>query len=59
MMTPATMFHISAQAVIGRAAAQAMVLTPGPNMMYLASRSIGQGRRAGLVSEAPRVTFHG
>ncbi|WP_238012513.1 LysE family translocator [Dactylosporangium sp. AC04546] len=27
-----------------------MVLTPGPNMMYLVSRSISQGRRAGLVS---------
>lgn len=29
-----------------------MVLTPGPNMIYLASRSIGQGRRAGLISLA-------
>jgi threonine/homoserine/homoserine lactone efflux protein len=27
-----------------------MALTPGPNMMYLVSRSICQGRRAGLVS---------
>ncbi|GAA2600039.1 LysE family translocator [Dactylosporangium fulvum] len=27
-----------------------MVLTPGPNMMYLVSRSITQGRRAGLIS---------
>ncbi|MHB1210454.1 MAG: LysE family translocator [Acidimicrobiales bacterium] len=27
-----------------------MVLTPGPNMMYLISRSVSQGRRAGLVS---------
>ncbi|WP_321856555.1 LysE family translocator [Burkholderia cenocepacia] len=27
-----------------------MVLTPGPNMIYLVSRSICQGRRAGLVS---------
>lgn len=27
-----------------------MVLTPGPNMVYLISRSICQGRRAGLVS---------
>ncbi|WP_461018383.1 LysE family translocator [Streptomyces daliensis] len=27
-----------------------MVLTPGPNMMYLVSRSITQGRRAGIVS---------
>lgn len=32
--------------------ALAMVLTPGPNMMYLTSRSISQGRRAGLVSLA-------
>ncbi len=28
----------------------AMVLTPGPNMMYLISRSISQGKRAGLIS---------
>ncbi len=27
-----------------------LVLTPGPNMIYLVSRSIMQGRRAGLVS---------
>jgi threonine/homoserine/homoserine lactone efflux protein len=27
-----------------------LVITPGPNMMYLVSRSICQGRRAGLVS---------
>src|SRR3546814_2419456 len=27
-----------------------MVLTPGPNMVYLISRSISQGPRAGLVS---------
>lgn len=27
-----------------------MVLTPGPNMIYLVSRSIVQGRRAGLFS---------
>lgn len=27
-----------------------MVLTPGPNMLYLVSRSICQGRAAGLVS---------
>lgn len=27
-----------------------MVLTPGPNMVHLASRSVAQGRRAGLVS---------
>ncbi len=29
-----------------------MVLTPGPNMMYLISRSICQGRKAGLISLA-------
>jgi len=27
-----------------------MALTPGPNMIYLVSRSICQGRMAGLVS---------
>jgi threonine/homoserine/homoserine lactone efflux protein len=27
-----------------------MVLTPGPNMVYLVSRSISQGRTAGLIS---------
>lgn len=48
-----TAFPVSAAAALGMAAAAlAMVLTPGPNMMYLASRSIGQGRRAGLVSLA-------
>lgn len=31
-------------------AALLMVLTPGPNMIYLISRSICQGRRAGVVS---------
>ncbi|WP_425576352.1 LysE family translocator [Streptomyces glaucosporus] len=29
-----------------------MVLTPGPNMLYLVSRSVTQGRRAGIVSLA-------
>lgn len=29
-----------------------LVLTPGPNMIYLVSRTITQGRRAGLVSLA-------
>ncbi|MEU7819511.1 LysE family translocator [Catellatospora sp. NPDC049133] len=44
---------ISSGAVLGVfAVALAMVLTPGPNMMYLVSRSITQGRRAGLVSLA-------
>jgi threonine/homoserine/homoserine lactone efflux protein len=32
------------------AAALVMVLTPGPNMVYLVSRSICQGRRAGVIS---------
>jgi threonine/homoserine/homoserine lactone efflux protein len=32
------------------AVALAMVLTPGPNMMYLVSRSVTQGRRAGVIS---------
>lgn len=27
-----------------------MVLTPGPNMIYVISRSLSQGRRAGLIS---------
>ncbi|MBB3663977.1 MULTISPECIES: LysE family translocator [Prauserella salsuginis group] len=29
-----------------------MAMTPGPNMVYLASRALTQGRRAGLVSLA-------
>ncbi len=42
---------ISSGALLGVfAVALAMVLTPGPNMMYLVSRSITQGRRAGVVS---------
>jgi len=32
------------------AASLLMVLTPGPNMIYLISRSICQGRRAGIIS---------
>ncbi|GGK58677.1 LysE family translocator [Nocardia camponoti] len=40
-------------AVLGvAAAALGMVLTPGPNMMYLVSRTVAQGRRAGLLSLA-------
>jgi threonine/homoserine/homoserine lactone efflux protein len=31
-------------------AALIMVLTPGPNMVYLVSRSLCQGRRAGVIS---------
>ncbi|RLV01264.1 lysine transporter LysE [Streptomyces griseocarneus] len=42
---------ISLHAFIGMAAvALGMVLTPGPNMMYLVSRSVTQGRKAGLIS---------
>jgi threonine/homoserine/homoserine lactone efflux protein len=42
---------VSVASLIGVAAVSlGMVLTPGPNMMYLVSRSITQGRRAGLVS---------
>ncbi len=44
---------IGTQAVLGvSAVALGMVLTPGPNMMYLVSRSITQGRRAGMISLA-------
>ncbi|MEV4612746.1 LysE family translocator [Kitasatospora sp. NPDC049258] len=32
------------------AVATGMVLTPGPNMIYLVSRSVSQGRRAGMIS---------
>ena len=32
------------------AVALGLVLTPGPNMIYLTSRSICQGKRAGLIS---------
>lgn len=39
-------YHLLAFAVI----ALGMVLTPGPNMIYLISRSIAQGRMAGLIS---------
>lgn len=33
-----------------------MVMTPGPNMMYLVSRSLTQGRLAGMVSLSGVVT---
>lgn len=42
-------------------AALMLVITPGPNMIYLISRSITQGRKAGLVSLAGIITgftFH-
>lgn len=42
---------VTASAVLGIAAvALGLVLTPGPNMIYLVSRSITQGRTAGFVS---------
>src|SRR6185312_4443745 len=44
-------FPLSASGELGIATvAFGLVLTPGPNMIYLVSRSITQGRRAGLVS---------
>jgi threonine/homoserine/homoserine lactone efflux protein len=43
-MVPAT------ELLIFAAAALVMVLTPGPNMVYLVSRSICQGRAAGVIS---------
>lgn len=42
-------------------AAFLLVISPGPNMVYLISRSITQGRRAGLISLAGVITgflFH-
>ena len=45
MVTSSALLAVSAVAL-------GMVLTPGPNMMYLVSRSITQGRRAGVVSLA-------
>ncbi len=42
---------VSTGALLAIAAiALAMVLSPGPNMIYLVSRSVTQGRRAGLIS---------
>ncbi|MFI9806618.1 LysE family translocator [Streptomyces sp. NPDC052301] len=42
---------VEASGILGVAAvALGMVLTPGPNMIYLVSRSITQGRRAGMIS---------
>lgn len=42
---------VSSASVLGMSlTALAMVLTPGPNMIYLVSRSISHGRGAGLVS---------
>lgn len=36
--------------ILFAAAALLMVLTPGPNMIYLISRSICQGKKAGVIS---------
>jgi threonine/homoserine/homoserine lactone efflux protein len=48
---------ISAAAAIGVAVvAFGMVITPGPNMMYLVSRTLTQGRVAGFVSLSGVVT---
>lgn len=42
---------VSGPAITGIAlVALGLVLTPGPNMIYLVSRSVTQGRRAGLIS---------
>lgn len=48
---------ISISAAFGIAAiAFGMVITPGPNMLYLVSRSLTQGRQAGLLSLVGVVT---
>jgi threonine/homoserine/homoserine lactone efflux protein len=41
-----TFVHLAAFALV----ALGLVLTPGPNMIYLVSRSLCQGRAAGLIS---------
>jgi threonine/homoserine/homoserine lactone efflux protein len=42
---------VTTGALVGIAlVALGLVLTPGPNMIYLVSRSVTQGRRAGLIS---------
>jgi threonine/homoserine/homoserine lactone efflux protein len=44
---------VSNEALIGIALVElGLVIVPGPNMIYLVSRSIAQGRRAGLISLA-------
>jgi threonine/homoserine/homoserine lactone efflux protein len=44
------MIMVSVAAVFGMAlVALGMVLTPGPKMIYLVSRSISQGWRAGMI----------
>jgi threonine/homoserine/homoserine lactone efflux protein len=42
---------VSGEAMLGIALVElGLVVTPGPNMIYLVSRSVAQGRRAGLIS---------
>ncbi|TDW87253.1 MULTISPECIES: LysE family translocator [Kribbella] len=44
---------VSNEALLGIALVElGLVIVPGPNMIYLISRSIAQGRRAGLISLA-------
>src|SRR6266550_7545131 len=43
VVTSASVFGVLTVALV-------LVLTPGPNMMYLVSRSITQGRQAGVIS---------
>jgi len=44
---------VSSEALLGIALVElGLVIVPGPNMIYLISRSIAQGRRAGLISLA-------
>jgi threonine/homoserine/homoserine lactone efflux protein len=46
----------STELLLFAGAALLMVLTPGPNMIYLISRSICQGRKAGVISLLGVVT---
>ena len=51
MLRESCIVIISSTAALGMAlTALGMVLTPGPNMIYLVSRAISQGRLAGLIS---------
>jgi threonine/homoserine/homoserine lactone efflux protein len=44
---------VSGEAMLGIALVElGLVVIPGPNMIYLVSRSVAQGRRAGLISLA-------
>jgi len=45
------MFTVSELAMFSLAAL-VLMLTPGPNMLYCLSRTLGQGRRAGLMSRS-------